>query len=290
MSTETVTDLKLDTRTELPKKFKCKSQILILSPNLTKLPDWFLYKNRYVKKIDMSKCINITIIPDDFCGRSIIEHIIWPPNIIKIHGDCLKYNTCIQKIDLSYCNKLIAIGFQFCEHTNIVNIILPVSSYCINLKHIESSFCANTNIQYIKFPKSLETINDICYESNTNELDFSECKNLKIHIYEYFKVETLKLYSIDNIITMCKIQCKNLYIYNIAEYKYLSIAFIYNLQTVHLPEGEYCIKDSQLDLYSNVTFWLRSSAHTAKYFSTLQRYSYLPVLDLVELDILLETV
>jgi hypothetical protein len=305
MSDETVMDMSLDTRTILPADFTCESQMLILSPNLIKLPDYFLYKNTCVKTLDMSKCINITIIQYNFCNYSSIKNIIWPPNIINIRDKCLKYNIYIQIINLSYCNKLKEIEHCFCENTNIVEIILPISiqrisygflydnktityldlSYCINLTYIDSGFCGNTNIHYIKFPKPLQTmLNRICYESYIYELDFSECKNVKIHIYNFCTVETLKLYSIDSIDTLYKIlykiQCKNLHICNITKTKELDLSFIKGLNNVYLPEGEYYIKDSHLDVYSNVTFWLQSSAHPAKYFSTLQRH--LPVLETIK--------
>jgi hypothetical protein len=312
MSDETVMDMSLDTQTSLPGNFTCDCQMLILSQYLTKLPIRFLYENRYVKILDMSKCINITIIPYEFCEKSHIEHIIWPPNIKIIHSFCLFDNMCIKKIYLLNCIQLMFIGDTFCYNTNIVDIVLPISiqnisfdfctnnkalinldlSHCINLTRIGSCFCANTNIQTIKFPKSLQKIeSSICYNSNVRELDFSECKDIKIDTFMMCKVKALKIYSIDNI-DIHIVECKDLYIYNITETKYLNLSFIENLQNVYLPEGEYCITSigSNLYLYLNTKFWIHSSEFKAEYFSELRWYSYIPVHDLAELDTLLETI
>jgi hypothetical protein len=311
MSTETVMDMSLDTQTELPANFTCSCKILILSPYLTELPKNFLLNNVYVKILDMSKCTQITIIPNSFCGISHIEHIIWPPNIKCIKDNCLQYNYYIQKVDLSYCTQLSVIEDNFCINTNITDITLPVSikiitfdflynnkalthldlSYCIQLTSIDCGFCADTNIKSIRFPKSLQKIaGGICYGSNPQELDFGECKDIKINTYMMCEVETVKLYSIDNIDNTYKIQCKNLHIYNVTETKSLNLTFIEDLVNVYLPEGEYCIVDAQSKDYLNVKFWLHSSVFTAEHFSTLRWHSYIPVCDLIVLDTQLDTV
>jgi hypothetical protein len=133
---------------------------------------------------------------------------------------------------------------------------------------------------------------DMCYNSKeVKELDFSECKVVKIRLYHMCEVEIIKLYSIDsinNIFDIFKIYCKNVYIYNIAETKYLYLSFIKGLQNVYLPEGEYCIV--YVDDYLNVIFWLRGSAFPATHFRELRWYSYIPVHDLVILDTTLETI
>jgi hypothetical protein len=310
MSDETVMDMSLDTQTSLPGNFTCDCQMLILSQYLTNLPDNFLYKNLHVKTLDMSKCTNITIITWNFCSNSYIEHIIWPPNIESIQFNCLYNSICIKKIDLGYCDKLMTIGSHFCENTDIVELILPVSiqniyyyfctnskalihldlSHCIYLAFIKSYFCSDTNIQSIKFPKSLQKIGScICCNSHVKDLDFSECKDLKIDIYFMCSVKTLKLYSIDNIDTLCKIQCENLHILNISETKSLDLSFIVGLKNIYLPEGKYCIVGNLTD-YLNVNFWLRSSVFTAEHFSSLKWYSYVPAHEMVMLDTSLETV
>jgi hypothetical protein len=106
MSNETVMDMSLDTRTELSENFTCSCEILILSPYLFELPVWFLRGNTCVKVLDMSKCTQVTIIPDNFCNYTSIDHIIWPPNITSIHRKCIFGNLCTQVVDLSYCKKL----------------------------------------------------------------------------------------------------------------------------------------------------------------------------------------
>jgi hypothetical protein len=312
MSTDSVMDLMLNTQIELPKDFTCFCKILILSPHLTKLSYRFLYRNIFVKTLDMSKCTNITRISDDFCGFSHIENIIWSPNVSYIRNNCLEYNNYIQTINLSYCNQLMYIESNFCCHTNIVNIFLPVSiqkidacffqhnkaltnldlSYCVHLFNIGDYFSKDTNIQSIIFPKSLQTIlHGICFNSkNVKELDFSKCKDIKISTLYMCEVETLKIYSIDNICTENTIHCKNLHIYNITETKTLDLSFIEDLRNVYLPEGEYCIINSHLDIYSNIKFWLQSSAHSADYFRELKWYSYIPVPELAMLDTSLETI
>jgi hypothetical protein len=313
MSIESVTDLTLDTCTSLPCDFICTSQILILSPHLTELPIWFLYENVNVKTLDMSRCTKITIIPDYFCVRSYIEHIIWPPNIKIIQCDCLTDNIYIRKIDLSYCNQLTYISGSFCKNTNITDIALPISiqiieyefcknnktlmyldfSFCIKLTNIGFSLCDSTNIRNIIFPKSLQTIlGGICFNSDIQELDFSKCKDIYISAFGICKVKILKIYSIDSITKKCKINCENIYIYNITETKYLDLTDIEGLQTVHLPKGEYCITNITSKDYSNVKFWLGDKELSAKDFSELKWYSYqsLPIHDLVVLDTPLETV
>jgi hypothetical protein len=313
MSTESIMDLTLDTRTTLPEDFTCSCEILILSPYLIELPDWFLYVNEFVKTLDMSKCTNITIISFNFCGYSNIDNIIWPPNIKIIQSSCLYNNMCIQKIDLSYCDQLTLIEDGFCENTNITDITLSVSiqtisfdflcnnkvlthldlSYCIQLTSIGFGFFENTNIQSIRFPKSLQRINNnICYNSILQELDFSECKDIKIDTYMMCKVNTLKLYSIDNIATFYKIQCENLHIYNVTKTKYLDLSFIKGLQNVYLPEGEYCIVKNQSKDYSNVNFWLGDFIYTANHFkdTSLHIHKYLPISKLAMLDPQLETI
>jgi hypothetical protein len=313
MSIESVMDMSLDNQTVLPYGFTCTSQVLILSPNLTKLQVNFLYDNSCVKTLDMSKCTKITTIPDNFCAYSCIQHIIWPPNIKIILSCCLAYNIYIQKIDLTYCTSLTDIGSNFCQYTNIVHLCLPISirtisfNFCnhnktlihldfslyINLAYIGSYFCAYTNIQYIKFPRSLQIIDYyVCCDSNVNEIDFSECKSLCMNTYKMCKGKILKLYSINNInITRInKIQFITLHIYNIAETKSLDLSFIEGLQDVYLPEGKYCIADSRSKDYLNVKFWIRSSVFPSNHFSELKWYSYIPVHDLVELDIPLDSI
>jgi hypothetical protein len=311
MSIETL-DLTLDTRTELPENFTCDCEILILSLHLTELPSQFLYKNEYVKTLDMSNCTNITVIQCYFCIQSCVENIIWPPNIKIIQSECLSGNIYIRKIDLSYCNQLTYISGGFCRSTNIVDIILPASirnidhsfcafnkaltqldiSYCIHLIFIGSGFCAYSNIQSIRFPKFLKEISHtIGYKSEfLQELDFSECKDIKINTFNICNIITLKLYSIDNIATAHKIHCENLHIYNITETKYLDLSSIEGLQNVYLPEGEYCIANIQSKEYSNIKCWLRDSVYPIAYFSTLKWYSYLPVQGLVVADIHLDTI
>jgi hypothetical protein len=308
MSTETVMNLTLDTRTILTADFTCSCKILILSPHLTELPGKFLYNNVRVKILDMSKCTNITEIPDYFCKNSNIENIIWPPNIKNIHNNCLQNNLYIRKINLSYCNKLTFIGNDFCTDTNITELLLPISihtisnkflydskiithldlSYCINLTYIGTRFCAYTNIQYIRFPKSLKNIREgiCCNVKTVRELDFELCVRLSIHTFLMCDVETLKLYSIDSIDKKYKIQCKDLHIYNVTENKYLDLTFIKNLNNIYLPDGKYCIVGE----YPGVKFWLHDVAFSAEYFSTLRCYSYIPVNELALIDILLETV
>jgi hypothetical protein len=293
MSTETL-DLTLDTRTTLPEDFTCSCRILILSPSLTELPKYFLYKNKYVKELDMSKCINITIIPSYFCRFSYIEHIIWPPNIRSIQSFCLNNNICIQKIDLLYCKQLINIGSDFCAYNNITEVFLPVNiqiiefgfcignetlkyldlSNCIQLVNIGSYFCANINVMFIEFPESLRKIYDcICNGSNVYEIDFSECENVKIETFKMCRIEILKLYSIDNIEKTNIIQCENIYIYNITDTKYLDLSFIEGLQNVYLPEGEYCILNSQSKNYSNVKFWLGDAIFPIEYFTHITTHT-----------------
>ncbi len=309
-------DMTLDTRTSLPEDFTCDSQILILSPYLTELPKKFLYKNKYVKTLDMSKCTEITIIPDNFCGFSYVKHIIWPPNIITIQINCLYYNKYIQKIDLSYCNQLLNINTDFCEGTNIVDIILSVSiqyigfsflcnnktasqldlSYCINLEYIGRYFCKHTTIQIVKFPKSLLTMrNCICCESYAfmaiQELDFSECKDVKIEVLRMCEVKTLKLYSIDNIDIkhIWEIKCKNLHIYKITKTRCIDIDLLFtkDLQNVYLPaEGDYYIKCNN----PNVIFWIRGRAISSKYFTNSTFYPYIPIFEPILIDLPLENV
>jgi hypothetical protein len=309
MSNETVMDMSLDTRTELPKDFTCDSQILILSSHLSTLPELFLYKNRFVKTLDMSKCIKVIIVTYNFCLESRVEHIIWPPNIKIIQSKCLSKNFCIQKIDLSYCIQLTKIGSHFCEQTTITDILLPVSiqtishcffgynktlvdldlSYCIHLTNIGVYFCADTNIKSIKFPKSLQILECAvcCGSENVKELDFSECKDVKINMYKMYKCKKLKLYSIDNLSMIYKIRCENIYIYNIDKCKSLNLTFATYLQNVHLPEGKYNITGS----YSNKTiFWIRSAVFSAEHFSELRWYSYIPVHKLSLIDTPLETI
>jgi hypothetical protein len=302
MTIETL-DLTFDTRTELPEDFTCFCEILILGPNLIELLDDFLQGNGHVKTLDMSKCINLTEIPDYFCSYSYIENIIWPPNINTIERILLYKNFCIKTVDLSNCNQLTVIENDFCSYSGVVNIILPISiqtishgfcnsnkylatldfSYCINLRYIGLYFCTDTNIQSIKFPKSLQIIDPyICFNSDVQELDFSECKDVRIYTFHMCSVEILKLYSIDNIDTVNKIYCKNLYIYNITETKSLDLTFIEGLQNVYLPEGEYCIICKSL----NVKFWLGDSIFPVEYFkdTALHVYSYLPVSKLAIVD------
>jgi hypothetical protein len=309
MSTETVMDMSLDTRTSLPDDFTFSCQILILSQHLIELPAWFLCGNRYVKVLDMSKCTKITIIPNVFCTENSVEHIIWPPDITVIHDNCL-CNSNIQKIDLSYCNQLIKICNNFCENTNITDIILPVSiqnisdgfcgystlthldlSHCVNLIYIGSYFCEYTNIKCIKFPKSLMFICHSIYNQNVQELDFSDCKDIIITTYGMCKMKTLKIYSIDNIAKMY-IHCENIYIYNITETKSLDLTDIKSLRNVHLPEGKYCIANIQSKDYSNINFWLGHVVFPASYFIdiSLHKHSYLNVKDLDMLDTQLETI
>jgi hypothetical protein len=313
MSTEAVMDLTLDTRTTLPEDFSCDCQILILSSNLTKLPEYFLHGNKYVKKLDMSKCTNITIIHRFFCIQSCIEHIIWPPNIETISGCCLLDNKCILKIDLSHCTQLTTIESAFCNNTNITDIILPVSiqtitsyflynnktlihlslSYCIHLTHIGYRFCSDTNIQSITFPKSLKTISySVCESLHLQELDFSECQYIDLYIIIMCIAETIKIYSIDNINKTYKVHCKNLHVFNITKTKYLDLSFINDLQNVYLPTGEYCILNSQSKDYSDVNFWLGDSMVSAKTFTNMQIHiqSHLPISKLAMLDIQLDTV
>jgi hypothetical protein len=300
MSTKSVLDLTLDTRTRLSKYFTCICEILILSPYLTKLPNDFLQKNIYVKSLDMSKCTKITVIPDDFCRDTIIENIILPPNIESI-GRCFVFGSKqVKKLNISHCNKLTSIGDYFCSHVS--DIIFPISiqhiysfcfrgsknltfldlSYCVNLTYIGHGFCKYVKIQYIKFPESLQSIcAGICYKSeNVKKLDFSKCKVVKINTSNMCKVESLKLYSIDNIDmqingTYNKIECKNLYISNITKTKTIDLTFIMGLENVYLPKGEYCIIDND----SNVKFWLGNEYFSADYFTELKYYTYqsLPV-------------
>jgi hypothetical protein len=309
MSDETIMDMSLDTQTESPEDFSCEFQTLILSPHLTKLPLWFLYKNEYVKVLNISKCTNIVEIPDNFCRSSCVEHIIWPPNIESIQFNCLRNNICIQKIDLSYCNQLKIIDNTFCCFTKITDIILPASiqeitdnfcvcsnlvyldlSYCINLEIIDSYFCKHTSIQSIIFPKFLYSIDShICFDSkNVEYLDFSECKDVKINTSYICKIKAIKLYSIDNIYKH-KIQCEDICIYNITKTRILDLTFIVGLQNVYLPEGEYCIIGNPTD-YLGVKFWLRSSSFSAEYFSKMRHYSYIPAHEMAMLDTSLETV
>jgi hypothetical protein len=316
MSDETVMDMSLDTQTWLLDNFTCENQILILSPHLMELPIRFLYGNTYVKKLDMSKCTKITKLCNYFCVDNIVEHIIWPPNIETIYDNCLRDNRYLQKLDLSYCKQLSYIGPDFCSNTNVIEIILPVSiqeisfnfcknnktlkyldiSHCIHLTEISLYFCANTNIQSIKFPKSLKTISRwICYVSSVYELDFSECKDLKIDISGMCEVKVLKLYSIDNIKTIHTIYCENLYIYNITKTKSLYLSFVKGLKNVHLPEGEYCITDitdSSYKDYSNINLWLGDFIVPTKHFTYKKEHihSHMPVSTLAVLDTPLETV
>jgi hypothetical protein len=313
MSIETL-DLTLDTRTTLNEGFTCFCEILILSQHLTELPAWFLYDNKYVKVLDMSKCTKVTLIPFNFCRQSCIEHLIWPPNIIKIGYNCLIDNRFIQRLNLSYCDKLTEIGMCFCQSTNIADIILPVSikriaynfckyninilhldlSCCTQLEYIALGFCSYTNIQTIRFPKSLQVIDTcLCFNSkNVQELDFSECRYLNIHEYLMCKVKVLKLYSIANIGKNYSTYCEGLHIYNTANNKFLNLSFVENLQNVYLPEGEYCIVDSKSEKYSNVNFWLGDAIFPAEHFTdiAIHKHSSLTVNTLAIIDMPLETV
>jgi hypothetical protein len=316
MSDETVLDMSLDTQTELPADFTCSCEILILSPHLVKLPDKFLYENRYVKTLNMSKCINITILPHGFCKNSNVEHIIWPPNITNIQYDCLWENYSIQIVDLSYCIQLTNIDDFFCNVVDIIDILLPISlknitygfcrftgnvksldiSHCINLTHIGEFFFSDTHIKYIKFPKSLRKIlNGIAYGSNAKELDFSECKDVLISTLGMSRVETLKIYSIDNIETTNIIHCKDLHILAITETKELDLSFIGDLNNVYLPEGEYRIViNNNRPSYWGIKFWLGDTSYPAEHFINLQlyehEYAHIPVSKLVIVDSQLGTI
>jgi hypothetical protein len=148
-----------------------------------------------------------------------VENIIWPPNIVRIDGKCLFKNTNIKKVDLSDCIHLTYICDNFCEDTAITDLIFPKNvqhiydlynnkslislnlQNCTHLQSIGYDFCANTNIQYIKFPRSLQKISSYVCRNSTGvrELDFIECKDVCIETDEMCSVETLKVYSINNL-------------------------------------------------------------------------------------------
>jgi hypothetical protein len=318
----TVMDMSLDDNTFLPENFTCNCQILILSPNLEHLPRSFLSRNVHVKKLDMSKC-RITEIPDFFCSHSHIEDIIWPPNITRIQSDCFYNNRYIQKVDLSYCNQLTIICGSFCECAINVDVILPISieyigfnfllhnekmrrldlTLCINLTRITSYFCVATNIQIIKFPKSLRKIGEGL--SGVQELDFSICENVKINTEDMENINTLKLYSIDNIkVDMLihndnikrrrTIKLENLHIYNITKTQKLDLSFIKNLRNVYLPEKYFCIIDKlnkqNISIYIGVRFWINHMSFPVSKFTDLKLYNFLPVKDLALVDVPLETI
>ncbi len=163
-------------------------------------------------------------------------------------------------------------------------------SHCINLTRIGLGFCSNANIKSIKLPNSLEISPGLSRVINLQELDCSTCKDIKIYSQ---KVDTLRIYSIDNIgkLGVYKIHCRNLHILNIMETKMLDLSFTENLQNVYLPEGEYCIVDAQSKKYSNVKFYLGDAILHAGYFTYISPrvHSYLPIQEAM-IDAQLDTI
>jgi hypothetical protein len=263
---------------------------LVLGPKIDYLPEKFLFEDSCIKELDMSQCINLREIPDQFCMYTCIETIIWPPNIVSIHRECLRGSICLRKADLSYCTRLSNIGMIFCGYTNITELILPESvtriclyflvcnktleyldlRHCIKLETIISCFCSETNIKCIRFPANLIYMySHLCFNSTgVQELDFSLCKNVKIDTDYMGKVNTLKIYTFNNfkksdllvcsdilvkfksVISFC---CENLYILNIMRNDWLRLCHIRGLKNVFLPEGKFCV----LNAHPEVNFYIK---------------------------------
>jgi hypothetical protein len=266
---------------------------LIILGNL-ELPSMFLYNDTHVEKIDMSQCY-ITEIPEQFCHSSNVKEIIWSPGITVIRANCLCNNKKIRRVDISGCTNLTIIGDNCFAETNITEILLPSSIKIIrscfaeltkNLLHLDVKECVNLAYIGSKFCFDAAIISgNTCTRRYITELDFRNCKNVRINPFELY-VNTLKIYSIDNIIKNNSfVVCKNLFISKITETRYLDLDYIIGLENVYLPQGEYQIKCRQ----HGVKFWLGEYMYDSMHFVELKEH-ILPPKDMCLVDVKLDTV